>query len=156
MMKSVGERDMGIQEVMHQILSLKLYRSSFKVIIISLENSRRCKLSSTEITQEESDLERYAERLTLSKTLENTNLVDFFANFEIKDKKLVSRKEVVIIRTIPNFSSNPESNNYDHCKYQLLKYRPWHTNPNNAWDCDEMSDNIFVLKWQSFLQSDLS
>ena len=27
--KSVGERDMGIQEVMHQILSLKLCNSSF-------------------------------------------------------------------------------------------------------------------------------
>ena len=32
MMKAVGKRDMGIQEVMHHILSIKLVSSSFQVI----------------------------------------------------------------------------------------------------------------------------
>ena len=32
MMRAIGQRDMGEQEVMHQILSLKLLSSSFQVI----------------------------------------------------------------------------------------------------------------------------
>ena len=79
MMKCVGERDMGIQEVMHQIMSLKLYRSSFKVLTMSLENSRKCKLSATDIIPEESDLERYAGRLTFGRHLATCNFVDFFS-----------------------------------------------------------------------------
>ena len=41
MMKAVGQRDMSIQEVMHQILSIKIVSSSFQVISISLDNSRK-------------------------------------------------------------------------------------------------------------------
>ena len=39
-MKSVGERSMEIQEDIHQVLSLKLYNSSFNFQTKSLENSR--------------------------------------------------------------------------------------------------------------------
>ena len=46
MMKAVGERDMSMQEVMHQILSLKLFSSSFNVITVSLDGSRKCKVES--------------------------------------------------------------------------------------------------------------
>ena len=40
-MKSLGERDYAAQEIMHHLLSLKLHRSSFKVISVSLNGSRR-------------------------------------------------------------------------------------------------------------------
>ena len=39
MMMAVGQRDMGIQEVMHQLLSIKLLSSSFQVISASLDGS---------------------------------------------------------------------------------------------------------------------
>ena len=39
MMMAVGQRDMGIQEVMHQLLSIKLLSSSFQVISTSLDGS---------------------------------------------------------------------------------------------------------------------
>lgn len=45
MMKAVGQRDMGIQEVMHQILSTKLVSSTFLVITASLYGSRKVNLS---------------------------------------------------------------------------------------------------------------
>ena len=40
-MKSLGERDYAAQETMHHLLSLKLHSSSFKVMPISLNGSRR-------------------------------------------------------------------------------------------------------------------
>ncbi len=40
-MKSLGERDYAAQETMHNLFSLKLHSSSFKVIPVSLNGSRR-------------------------------------------------------------------------------------------------------------------
>lgn len=39
MMRAVGQRDMSVQEVMHQLLSIKLVSSSFQVISTSLHGS---------------------------------------------------------------------------------------------------------------------
>ncbi|XP_057296771.1 uncharacterized protein LOC130625684 [Hydractinia symbiolongicarpus] len=121
MMKCVGERDMGIQEVMHQILSLKLYRSSFNVITISLENSRKCSITNDEIITEKSCLEVYGDRGSYSTAVQQLNLIDFFSKYDVKKDKLQLRKEPVIVRTIPNYSPNPQGVNYDkYCKFQLL------------------------------------
>lgn len=40
-MKTLGERDYAAQETMHHLLSLKLHSSSFNVIPVSLNGSRR-------------------------------------------------------------------------------------------------------------------
>ena len=40
-MKTLGERDYAAQETMHHLLSLKLHSSSFQVIPVSLNGSRR-------------------------------------------------------------------------------------------------------------------
>ena len=55
---------MEIQEFMNQILSLKLYSSSFKFQIISLENSLQCEMTSHDIEVKKSHLDIYAERIT--------------------------------------------------------------------------------------------
>ena len=39
MMKAIGQRDMSIQEVMHQSLSIKLFSSSFEVISVSFDGA---------------------------------------------------------------------------------------------------------------------
>jgi len=49
MIKSVGERDYSIQEVMHHLLSLKLYSSTYSVISASLEGSRKILLKQNAI-----------------------------------------------------------------------------------------------------------
>lgn len=48
MMRAVGQRDISIQEVMHQILSIKLVSSSFQVITASFDGSRKVFLSENE------------------------------------------------------------------------------------------------------------
>ena len=40
------------------------------------------------------------------------------------------------------------------CKYQLIKYKPWHLCPLNAWENEEESDTTFVLHWKRFLDSE--
>ena len=40
-MKTLGERDYAAQETMHHLLLLKLHSSSFKVIPVRLNGSRR-------------------------------------------------------------------------------------------------------------------
>ena len=78
MIKSVGEREMGMQEIMHQILGLKLYRSRFQVINISLDNSKRSNLSRNKIKVNEPGVERYANRLKHDKEFKSMNMVEYF------------------------------------------------------------------------------
>ncbi len=47
-MKSLGERDYAAQETMHHLLSLKLHSSSFKVMPVSLNGSRRVRNTAEE------------------------------------------------------------------------------------------------------------
>lgn len=70
MIKSVGEKDMGMREAMHQILGLKLYQ----VIKISLDN-----LSRNNIKVDEPDLEHYKSRLKHSKEFMSVNLAEYFS-----------------------------------------------------------------------------
>ena len=153
--KSVGERDMGIQEVMHQIISLKLYSSSFSVHTISLDNSKKCEVSKESVKFEKSQIESYAERILFGKHLTSCKLVDFLSKYQIKNGKLITKKKQTIIRTVPSYSSNPDSNSYDlYCKYQLLKYKPWQSGPNSVWDFEDGDDMLYVRKWREFLESD--
>ena len=99
MIRCLGARDVGIQEVMHQILSLKLYRSSFQVSFHSLENIHRCKLSRYSITADKSHLEKYAERLKFWSHLKQINFVYFFANYEVVNEKRAKRKQPVVVRS---------------------------------------------------------
>ena len=55
--KLVTERDMGIQKVMQQILSLILCNSSFKIQTVSLENSHMCEMTPQEIKLQKSHLD---------------------------------------------------------------------------------------------------
>ena len=156
MIKSVGERDMGMQEVMHQILGLKLYRSSFQVINISLDNSKRCNLSRNNIKVDESDLERYANRLKHGQKFKSMNLVEYFSKYQVKSTKLPQRKKPVLVRTFPQYSSNPNSETYGlHCKFQLIKYKPWNTCPQDAWNHSNDSDIAYVKEWKNFLETDI-
>ena len=100
---------------MHQILSLRLCNSSFKMTTISLENSRRCEIISQEIKLQNPHLDIYAncESLFHGKELKSCNLIDFFAKYEIIGDKLIITCKPTIIRTVPIFSSNPEGNNYE-------------------------------------------
>ena len=61
-MKTVGQRDMSVQEVMHQILSLKLFGSSFQVVTVSLDGTRKLEVVEDDIVSKPSSVDDYAGR----------------------------------------------------------------------------------------------
>lgn len=156
MMRAVGQRDMGIQEVMHQLLSIKLVSSSFQVISASLDGSRRIKLDKNSLTTEPSLLDLYAKRNMYEGDYPGISALNFvqFASTFYKSKIGISkRSSIVVIRTYPNYSSNPKSPYGLFCKYQLLKYKPWLFSFANAWDNQEDCDSVYTDTWRSFLET---
>ena len=60
----------------------------------------------------------------------------------------------MILVVFPTFSSNVKGPNFPlFCKHELLKYKSWHTNQNNAWGDEEGTEQVFVSKWKEFLES---
>ena len=158
-MKTLGERDYAAQETMHHLLSLKLHSSSFTVIQVSLNGSRRVQISADErqLCCSNSLLDVYANRAQYDSPGINTaklNFVQFATQFKVVDKKLTKLPDNVVPRIFPTYSSNPKGPNFaQYCKYQLLRYKPWNISQDNAWDNEEPSDQKIINKWQQFLQT---
>ena len=134
MIKAVGERDMSIQEVMHHILSLKMLSSTFQVISVSLDGSRKVEVDDEGlITTKKSLLDNYAMRNQFQEQHPNVmqlNLIQFLSQYEVKnDTSCEYQKKKIVLKTYPNYSNLPSNPNYGlFCKYQLLKYKALVTN----------------------------
>lgn len=84
MMKAVGQRDMSVQEVPDQLLSIKLVSSSFQVISTSLDGSRRITVQSNLLHTEKSLLDLYAKRDTYEcdfPGISNLNFIQLSSSF---------------------------------------------------------------------------
>ena len=157
-MKSLGERDYAAQETMYHLLSLKLHSSSFKVIPVSLNGSRRVRdtIEEGESCTDYSLLDVYAnqEQYKCSQNVMNMNFVEFATTYKAPNNELTKLPENVIPRIFPTYSPNPKGPNFGlYCKYQLLRYKPWKTTQNNAWGDQEATDEILINSWQEFLQT---
>ncbi|XP_066915540.1 uncharacterized protein [Clytia hemisphaerica] len=157
--KSVGERDFSAQEVMHQIMSLKLHCSSFEVISCSLEGSRQIKIANGELETKTSFLDDYASRyMHEDDEIRQSNLIDFISKWKLnaKDKKIQKRNKSVVVRTFPNYSPNPKNGSYPlFCKFQLIKYKPWKDTTDTLWEGLQATNETFCQKWKEFLNSPL-
>ena len=159
-MKSLGERDYAAQETMHHLLSLKLHSSSFKVLPVSLNGSRRVRdtasIEEGESCTDYSLLDMYAKReqYESSPNVVNMNFLQFATTFKVVNNELTKLPENVIPRIFPIYSSNPKGPNFGlYCKYQLLRYKPWQMTQSNAWDDQEPTDEILINCWHKFLQT---
>lgn len=91
---------------------------------------------------EESALDMYASR---DMSLADLNLCQFVTSYHTARGKVTRRSTPVIVRTIPSFSSNPQSQLYsEYCKYQLIKYKLWMTIPSNARQREGEEDSDLV------------
>ena len=158
MMKALGQRDMSVQEVMHQILSLKFFSSSFNVITASLKGSRKLSRENNDIITELSTLDHYATRENFKNDypgIMTLNFLQFVSNYFVKNDALHKRHNAVIVCTVPSYNCNPKGHDYPlYCKYQLLKYKPWRQRQSNAWDDLEENSDTYVSYWDSFLESE--
>jgi hypothetical protein len=159
MMQTVGMRDMSVQEVCHQILKIKLHSSSFEVITASLDGSRKVQIVGDELVNHLSLLDIYASRnyLHSESNVQGLNFIDFHSNYIYQKGKIMKRKKIVIVRTIPKFSSYAQDVNYGkYCKFQLIKFKVWVGSVSSAWsNLDECDDN-FIREWSRFLQSEFA
>ena len=129
------------------------------MITVSLDGSRKCKVKNNVLITEPSTLDYYAERMNYCPQSEveflNMNFIGFVSNYTIVKDELRKRKSQVIVRTIPNYSADPNGINYaKFCKYQLIKYRPWQNKPSSGWENEEESDITYILHLQRFLETD--
>jgi len=158
-MKSLGQRDFSAQETMHHLLSLKLVSSSFNVIPVSLNGSRKIKTNSVEgdVATNDSLLDVYANRAKYSETIPNImtlNFVTFATKYKVVNNKLTAQSKNTIPRIFPVYSSNEKGPNFGlYCKYQLLRYKPWHTTQDNLWSDKPATDEVYINEWKIFLQT---
>ena len=158
-MKSLGERDFSAQETMHHLLSLKLVSSSFRVIPISLNGSRKIQTNSPEkdFATNDSLLDVYAKRAFYAETVPNImklNFITFATKYKLVNTKLVAQVENAILRVFPVYSSNNKGPNFSlYCKYQLIRYKPWQRTQDNAWGDQPGTDEIYITQWKQFLET---
>ena len=158
-MKSLGQRDFSAQETMHHLLSLKLVSSSFNVVSISLNGSRKIKTNSAEgnVATSNSLLDVYAKRAMYVESVPDIltlNFLNFATKYKIVNNKLTPQPENTVPRVFPVYSSNKKGPNFSlYCKYQLLTYKPWQTTQDNAWGDQPGNDEIYVTKWKEFLET---
>ena len=139
MIQVVGERDFGAQETAHILQSLPLYSCTFNFVTLSLDGGRQLR-TDTQTPEDSSTkpslLETYMNRMQYQDSFPNImsmNIVEFVSNYTVSKNELVPRANEAIVRTFPTYSSDPKGNNYGlYCKYQLLKLKPWQSNPQNA------------------------
>ena len=103
-MKSLGERDYAAQETMHHLLSLKLHSSSFKVIPVSLNGSRRVRdnasIGDGDSCTDNSLLDMYTNRQQYdsSHAVINMNFVQFATTYNVVNNELTKLPENVVPR----------------------------------------------------------
>ena len=146
LLSSVGERDFSAQECSHMLLSLPLFCCTYSFVTVALNGSRKLtrEEDSAELVLQNSLLDDYSIRHA---SLADLNLCQFISTYRTVNGKNIKRSAPVIVRTFPSLSSNSQSQLYDqYCKYQLIKYRPWTTNPSNAWrtSIEETEDFVTI------------
>jgi hypothetical protein len=113
--------------------------------------------------------EKYANRMKdkkYGKELKNTNFLDFVRRFDNKFKDGVfwerSKPGHIVVRINQQFSSSNKNPNYwQHCKYQLLRYKPWTLdqlnvlkgNPDDESEVVIDSPEAWIAGWADYLKA---
>lgn len=93
LIRTFGDRDFSAQETMHLLLSLKLHSTSFRVLPVNLNGSRRVEVNvvDTELCTKNSLLDVYANRIKLKNVfadIMSVSLVDFATYYRVKKNSL--------------------------------------------------------------------
>ena len=181
MIKALPQRDIGGQEVAMMNLQLPIMEMkirnpltdkfvSFKFITISLDDTRQVRNpkynSKHSQVAKKKLLDYYAQRkidfplhpdLTL---FSGMNLEEFSRNYYVSSNGTLNRHSFVgknIIRFIPHIS--PSATNIQqmmlYSKYNLLRYRIWEGNVDNALgEAKEELPQTVIQEWEQFLNTD--
>ena len=162
-MKTLGLRDFSAQETTHHLLSLKLVSSTFQVLPVNLEGSRRLRENIASEDEEitcKSLLDYYAHRNQYqpaqgTEDILSMNFDQFATTYKIVNKKLALQNSNVVPKFYPNYPSTPGGEKYGmYCRYQLIRYGPWSTNIEDAWDNECAENETYIQKWTQFMATD--
>jgi hypothetical protein len=131
MMKVLGERDVTPNEAIHTLLGLNLHSSNVTVIKSSLANSNQILSNKRKNKLKISDIQLYAKRLTIDKSLKNLNFVSFLIKFDCAKSSLENlcirnNPERYVLRLQNYYCLTENSPEYWlYCQQELLMYKPW-------------------------------
>ena len=114
-------------------------------------------LSQTRLSTKLSIIEFYAQRAQCEPTnqaVSQMSLLQYSSHFYVHNNSVKERKTPVIVRTYPSYSSNPKGKHYpQYCKYQLIKYKPWHDHFSNVWNDLPDTDETYIAAYHEFIKS---
>ena len=162
----VGVCDFSAQETAHMLMGLPLYSCTYSFVCISLDGS--CAIQTEATDQDDQTAQQAATNLSLFNCYANRakydstfpgitllNLCTFVARYTLYRGEIRQHSREAIVRTFPTYSSDPKSPTYGrYCKYQLIKYKPWHTVTSNLWNGNEDVDDIYIQAYHKFLHSE--
>lgn len=129
------------------------------MIPISLNGSCKIKTNSVDgdLATNDSLLDVYATRAKYSQAIPNImtlNFITFATKYKVVNSPLTTQSDNTIPRIFPVYSSNEKGPNFGlYCKYQLLRYKPWHTTQDNVSGDQPATNKIYISKWKDFLQT---
>lgn len=110
-----------------------LISCSFNVVPIKLNSSCRVKVkrADADIATHDSILDTYSKGQKYVKEVPDfmeVNFINFAKKYKVAKDKLINQAENMIPTVLPTLSSNVKWQNFLlYCKYQFVKYKPWHT-----------------------------
>lgn len=167
MTKVLGERDITRNEAIHQLLGLDLHFSNITVIKTSLESSKSLSKNkySNQYQLNDSYIDLYSNRFNSSKYssifgTKDINFIEFVKSFDSKklNEDLKERRNPmnITVRVFQKFSSNEKNKDYWlHCKFQLLRYKPWRDNQLSILDGKYLdNEKGWIDAWHHFVKTD--
>jgi len=80
------------------------------------------------------------------------NFITFATKYKVVNSKLTAQSDNTIPRIFPVYSSNGKGPSFGlYCKYELLRYKPWHKTQDNVWGDQPATNEIYISKWKDFL-----
>lgn len=74
-----------------------------------------------------------------------TSFVEFATKCKLTNNKLEQRNDDIVPNIFPTYSSNPIGQYYSlHCKFQLLRFKPWKNSLDDAWGATEQDNQTFI------------
>lgn len=160
----LGQRDIGLFEAEHSLLSEKLHESNIQVVTVSLKSTPLIKRNNNnqEVEFEDSSVDLYARRkdfIEVYPEILRMNFMEFVRMFKPKllNKRLVkySNPETIAIRIYQKYSSSRKSPYYHlHSKFMLLRYKPWVIKHENVLDSFADDEEGWIEAWHDFVLSE--
>jgi len=135
MMRMVGNRDMGANEVARINLGLHLHSSTHMHFDVNIYGSRQLcsnlfQLDDNAPATYFNFVDVYGFRMKIASgdirdKIENIHLQDFASKYRIEKGKIIERSKVVVPVFAPHYSHYPKADSFcKHCKMLLIKYVP--------------------------------